>query len=140
MPKNNGKGGKYYKKIKHEENNNRELIFKEEEQEYAIVEKILGGCKFDVKTIDGKIWRCSIRGKMVKKDWVSRNDIVLISLREYQKDNIADIIHKYNPNEVRQLKKYGHLPENFTANNDGETQEDVDSDDEGNVTFEIEDI
>ena len=40
---------------------------------------------------------------MRKKIWISKNDIVLVSLREFQDDK-ADIIYKYDNSEVRKLK------------------------------------
>ena len=44
MPKNKGKGGKKFKRGKHENISKREMIFKEENegQAYAVVDKMLG--------------------------------------------------------------------------------------------------
>ena len=47
--------------------------------------------------------------------WVSAGDIVLCGLRDYQ-DEKADIIHKYNADEARNLKTYGELPETARIN------------------------
>lgn len=52
---------------------------------------------------------------MRKKVWVAQGDIVLIGLRDYQ-DTKADVILKYNPEEARQLKSYGELPESAKIN------------------------
>lgn len=41
-----------------------------------------------------------------------QGDIILCDLREYQDDK-ADIIVRYNPDEARQLKKLGHLPDSI---------------------------
>lgn len=43
--------------------------------------------------------------------WIGVGDIVLIGLRDFQDDK-ADIIMKYTPDEARQLKAYGEIPEN----------------------------
>ena len=45
------------------------------------------------------------------KVWIGVGDIVLIGLRDFQDDK-ADIIMKYTPDEARQLKAYGEIPEN----------------------------
>ena len=42
--------------------------------------------------------------------WINQGDIVLIGLRDYQ-DAKADVILRYNPDEARNLKTYGELPE-----------------------------
>ena len=49
--------------------------------------------------------------------WIGVGDIVLIGLRDFQDDK-ADIIMKYTPDEARQLKAYGEIPEN--GNKSGE--------------------
>merc|ERR1719150_557259 len=47
---------------------------------------------------DGKQRQCHIRGKMRKKVWVNKGDIILLGLRDYQDDK-ADVIHKFKPEE-----------------------------------------
>ena len=44
------------------------------------------------------------------KVWINQGDIILIGLRDYQ-DSKADVILRYNPDEARNLKSYGELPE-----------------------------
>lgn len=44
------------------------------------------------------------------KVWINQGDIILIGLRDYQ-DAKADVILRYNPDEARNLKAYGELPE-----------------------------
>ena len=56
-------------------------------------------------------------------------DIVLISLRDFQDDK-ADVILKYAPEEARQLKAQGHLPESVVINDNAE------GDEEGGFEFE----
>ena len=43
--------------------------------------------------------------------WINSGDIILLGLRDYQ-DTKADVILKYTPDEARNLKTYGELPEN----------------------------
>jgi translation initiation factor 1A len=56
---------------------------------------------------------------------------VQVSLREYQDDK-ADVIYKYNPDEARNLKAAGELPNNIKIN-EGEVV--VGGDDEDTVRF-----
>lgn len=48
------------------------------------------------------------------KVWINQGDIILIGLRDYQ-DAKADVILRYNPDEARNLKAYGELPETGEA-------------------------
>ena len=48
---------------------------------------------------------------MYKRNWVYENDIVLVSLRDFEY-NKADIIHRYSKKEADYLKRNGHIPEN----------------------------
>jgi|LakMenEpi03Aug12_release.lakeMendotaPanAssembly.Ray.scaffolds.fasta_scaffold1243050_1 initiation factor 1A len=79
-------------------------------QVYGIVEKALGGCYFTVNCFDNKIRRCKNRKKRVR---VNVQDIVIVSLREFEE--VGDIIHKYEPEEVRRLQNLGVLPSNITS-------------------------
>lgn len=42
--------------------------------------------------------------------WINQGDIILLGLRDFQ-DSKGDVILKYNPDEARNLKAYGELPE-----------------------------
>merc|ERR1711953_1215064 len=127
MPKNKGKGGKNRRRGKNEnEGAKRELILKEDGQEYAQVLKMLGNGRLEALCFDGKQRQCHIRGKMRKKVWVNKDDYILVGLRDYQ-DAKADVIHKYKPEEVRELKKRKELPEKdaFTSMQSTETTDDA---------------
>jgi translation initiation factor 1A len=68
MPKNKGKGGKNRRRGKNEnESEKRELLFKEDEQEYAQVTKMLGNGRLEATCFDGVKRLCHIRGKLRKK-------------------------------------------------------------------------
>jgi len=132
MPKNKGKGGKNRRRGKNEnENEKRELVFKEEGQEYAQVTKMLGNGRLEAVCFDGTKRLCHIRGKLRKKVWINASDIILIGLRDYQ-DNKADVILKYTPDEARNLKAYGELPESVNINDALGGGEDMDD----NITFD----
>ena len=59
---------------------------------------------------------------MRKKVWVNAGDVVLLGLREFQ-DEKADVILKYSPEEARQLKALGQLPESLVINDAGDGDE-----------------
>lgn len=116
MPKNKGKGGKNRRRGKNEnETEKRELVFKEDGQEYAQVTKMLGNGRLEAMCFDGTKRLCHIRGKLRKKVWINQGDIILVGLRDYQ-DAKADVILKYNPDEARNLKAYGEIPESAKIN------------------------
>lgn len=89
--------------LKNPNEDDKKLITKEELETYGQVLNPLGNNRMLVKCFDGKERVCTIRGSMRKKIWISKNDIVLVSLREFQDDK-ADIIYKYDNSEVRKLK------------------------------------
>ena len=88
MPKNKGKGGKNRRRGKNQnEPTKRELVFKEEgTQEYALVTRMLGNGRCECNCFDGKTRLGHIRGSMRKKVWINKDDIILVSLREFQDD------------------------------------------------------
>ncbi|WVQ94689.1 translation initiation factor eIF-1A [Kwoniella sp. CBS 9459] len=136
MPKNKGKGGKNNRRGKKEDGENkRELIFKEDGQEYAQVLKMLGNGRIEAKCLDGETRLAQIRGQMRKKVWIVVGDIILLSLRDFQDDR-ADVIHRYTPDEARNLKTYGELKD-FTL---VEGQEAGSEEEEEGIEFEEADI
>ena len=133
MPKNKGKGGKNRRRGKNEnEDEKRELVFKEDGQEYAQVLKMLGNGRLEAFCFDGVKRLCHIRGKLRKKVWINQGDIILVGLRDYQ-DTKADVILKYNPDEARNLKSYGELPENAKINEISLNREFGEDDDEEDI-------
>lgn len=108
----NVKGGKKFKKKKVDGDDNHDLknvIFKEVDQEYAQVTALLGNCRLRLNCIDGKTRMGKIRGAIRKKSWISMNDVVLVSLREFEDDK-CDVLHAYKPPEVIYLQKLGEIP------------------------------
>ena len=76
---------------------------------------MLGNGRLEAQCFDGVKRLCHIRGKMRKKVWVAAGDIVLVGLRDFQ-DEKADVILKYNPDEARNLKAYGEIPDHAKIN------------------------
>ena len=110
-----GKGGKNRRRGKNENEEKRELEFKEDGQEYAQIMRMLGNGRCEAYCFDGKTRLAHIRGKMRKKVWVCAGDIVLVGLRDFQ-DSKCDVILKYSPEESRNLKAYGELPDTAKIN------------------------
>ncbi|RWS02020.1 eukaryotic translation initiation factor 1A: X-chromosomal-like protein [Dinothrombium tinctorium] len=102
---------------------------------------MLGNGRLEAMCFDGVKRLCHIRGKLRKKVWINQGDIILVGLRDYQ-DAKADVILKYNPDEARNLKSYGELPENAKINEVtfGEEEEDDNIIEFGDVSEEEEDI
>jgi translation initiation factor 1A len=85
-----------------------ELILKEHGQEYAKVLALMGEGRVQAMCADGVERICHIRGTLRKKVWIVKDDILLISLRDFQ-DKKADILVKYCEQEVRQLRSMGEI-------------------------------
>jgi hypothetical protein len=67
---------------------------------------------------------------MRKKIWMTAGDIVLVALREYEKDK-CDIILKYTQDEIMKLKKAKEIPESLKVNEESNPK-----DKEGLIEFE----
>ena len=134
MPKTNIRGGNKKKRGKNGISDlNRPLDYAVKGQYYAQVYKILGSGRFmvkcyekDTKTnefiLSEKI--CHVRGKMRKKVWVNDNDLVLISIRDFDKTK-GDILHKYTYYEAKQLIKQKLIPSIELVNGKVEENTDV---------------
>ena len=75
----------------------------------GIAEKLLGNERLMVKCQDGLTRLCRIRGKMKKRAWIRRGDIVLVSPWNFQFDTRGDIIWRYKRNQVEWLRAEGYL-------------------------------
>ena len=127
MPKKNTKGGKAFKKKKKTDsstgNNDprgtKKVDFKTEDQQYGQVTKLLGNCRLEIACFDGVNRLCHIRGSMRKKVWIKMNDIVLVSLRDFE-DAKGDILYKYEIPEINFLKKENEIPHDVKLHEDFE--------------------
>ena len=100
-------------------------------QVFGVLEKALGSRFFDVKCLDGQMRRCKVRNKRMK---VKKDDVVIVSLREFDDKN-ADIIYRYNSEEVRELQRNGSLPSRGDISIKNESK-----DNEDDCAFEFDDI
>ncbi len=110
MPKNKGRGGKKFRSGKKSTNNEtvRKLETKDKDQEYAKVLRMLGNRRLIALTNEDKQILCHIPGKFKSRVWINSDDIILITLRDYQADK-SDVIYKYTAQEVKKLVKMGEL-------------------------------
>jgi translation initiation factor 1A len=116
MPKNKI-GGSSAKKAasKNSTQGIRQIPFKEDLQDYGLVQNLLGTGRVKVLCLTDNIERLgTIRGKMYKKVWINKDDLILVSLREYQDDK-CDVIFKYTPDECKFLKKHGEIHKDLTT-------------------------
>jgi translation initiation factor 1A len=105
-----------------------EIVFAESDQQYAKITKTLGNRRFEVLClIDKKIRIAHIRGNMRRSNWITINDIVLVSLRNFQDDK-CDIIYKYTEEEKIKLIKLGELTYDDTKTHN-EIQEEEEEED-----------
>ncbi|KAL7622025.1 Seems to be required for maximal rate of protein biosynthesis [Parahypoxylon ruwenzoriense] len=92
------------------------LRLREEGEEYAIVDSVLGENRFTVRTLsmDPEVRDKSrtgiVRGRIRGKNCVGLDSVVLISLRG-SRGSKADIIHRYSGTEVERLMLYGQIPD-----------------------------
>ena len=75
----------------------------------GIVNKVLGQKRMMVACQDGFKRMCRIRGKMRRRHWVRRGDVVLISPWDFQSEDRGDILFRYTQNQVRWLRKQNIL-------------------------------
>jgi translation initiation factor 1A len=109
MPKN-----KNIKKGASNQQETRDLVEKDDDHEYGLVSKILGGGNFSVKIenreteVIGRLCGKMKHRKNKRLNQVSEGSIVLLGIRDFQ-DNKMDIVHVFNDSEVRLLRKKGAL-------------------------------
>jgi translation initiation factor 1A len=75
---------------------------------FGRVVKLVGGDNIIVKTTDGKVRTCRIRGKIKRRMWIRDNDLVLIAPWDFQSDK-ADIIWRYIAAHADRLAHDGYL-------------------------------
>ena len=125
MGRGNKKGRKKHKRGKKDGYETRALRLKEDGQEYAQITACKGNCRFDVQCFDGKERMATLCGTMRKRKFVNMQDIVLVSLRDFQ-DNKCDIIDVYDDSQVHTLKGGKHIPEFVNTGEDNEFTEEID--------------
>ena len=106
----NLKGGKNYKKAKGGGDDGPAFVERGADQFYGRVIKNLGNCNMIVYCGDNKRRFCHIRGAIRKRLWMNPGDVVLVSVRDFEKVEAGemergDIITKYDTRHYGKLKK-----------------------------------
>lgn len=75
-----------------------------DEQKYGKITKCLGDSRFIIKLLDDSELELTglMKGSLKKRMWVKLDDIVLITLREFELDK-CDIIGRYNDKQKSEL-------------------------------------
>ena len=74
----------------------------------GVIVQRLGGNRMEVHTTDGKTRNCRVPGRFKRTLWLRPKDVVLITVWP-DDDSKGDVIFKYNPSAVNQLRKRGIL-------------------------------
>ena len=74
----------------------------------GIVDNMLGANRLSVRCLDGKTRLGRIPGKMKKRIWIRRGDIVIIVPWDFQ-DEKADVIWRYTSPQADWLERRGYL-------------------------------
>lgn len=91
------------------EGSSRELKMPGEGELIGVVIQLLGYNRVKVKCSDGKVRVCRIPGRMIKKVWLRENDVVIVVPWDFQSDQKADVVWRYDRGEVKALKAKGAL-------------------------------
>ena len=123
----NQKGGKKFKKGKKNNSFEKKLIFKDpkEDQEYAKVLKVNGSGRYNLLCFDGSERLGICAGNIKRKVRLSLNDIVLVSLWDFQVSKCS-IIHKYETDEILKLKNENEFPSTIQLEGKDDFSEEID--------------
>ena len=86
----------------------KKLVMPENGELFGRVVKLVGGDNIIVKTTDGLVRTCRIRGKIKRRMWIRDNDLVLIAPWDFQSGK-ADIIWRYIAAHADKLAHDGQL-------------------------------
>ena len=107
--------GATHMRRKNNQNAKRELVYKKPgESDYGQVKAVKGDKRAIVLCLsDGKEYVSRIAGSL--HQWIMKEDIVLIGLREFEKDK-ADIVWRYTSEESRKLMRAGEIQNSIRIN------------------------
>ena len=86
----------------------KELVMPQKGELLGRVIKLVGGDNIIVRSTDGKVRTCRIRGKIKRRMWIREHDIVLIAPWDFQSEK-ADIVWRYISAHAEKLEKDGLL-------------------------------
>ena len=103
------KGGKGHRRAKKAAETTTDIPFRDDDQHYARVERLLGDGRMLVGLPDGSHVTAHVRGRMRKRVWVAVGDLVLVAAREGLGDTTVDVVHKYSRADATYLEKVGEV-------------------------------
>jgi len=65
-----------------------------------------GGNRMEIRGTDGKLRNCRVPGRYKRRLWLRPGDIVIIEPWK-DDDSKGDVVYKFYPNEINQLRKSG---------------------------------
>jgi translation initiation factor 1A len=71
--------------------------------------RMLGFDRILVRCQDGKERLCRVRGKLKRRVWIRKGDVVLVSPWDFQPDKRGDIFWRYRKNQTEWLGSHGYL-------------------------------
>lgn len=86
-----------------------------EDQVLGKVLELLGADRLRVKCNDGKERMVRIPGRLKKRVWVRRDDIVIVEPWDIESDEKGDMVWRYDKNKVPILKNEGYLDKISTS-------------------------
>tara|TARA_B110000211_G_C14014051_1_gene524546 strand:+ start:607 stop:1020 length:414 start_codon:yes stop_codon:yes gene_type:complete len=122
------------KKKSNQEVKKRVIQIKKEMEDYGKIIKMLGDRRVMLVLPDTTQVIGIIPGRFRRRCWMRVEDIVLVSIRDFQKDKV-DIIHKFNSSETRELTKILEIPPFFLDNTISATSTNITDD----IGFEFSD-
>lgn len=91
---------------------NRTILEPDEDQEYGVVQDMLGNGRLRAFCSDAQLRVGRIRGSMRKyagKVIIERGDLVILAKRDFEDDKV-DVVHKYTHEEMSKLMRNSMLP------------------------------
>lgn len=81
----------------------------EEDQVVGKVIELLGSDRLRVKCNDGNERIVRIPGRLKKRIWVRRDDLILVDPWDIETEEKGDMIWRYDKNKIPALKKSGYI-------------------------------
>lgn len=78
----------------------------EDDELFARVTNMLGANRVKVVCVDAEERTARIPGRMQKKVWIRKDDLVVVEPWEWQ-DEKADIVHRYENQEAQEIEDAG---------------------------------
>ena len=85
-----------------------DLRMPEEDEVFAVVTEMLGANRVTVRCADGVERTARIPGRMQKRIWIRKDDVVLVEPWDWQ-DEKADVTWRYEKQEAETLREEGYI-------------------------------